>query len=205
VTANFNPRDLIDDMFRLTGQKLSPNDPLVIAAFFQWDVMRQASEAAASRIESASGVAHSAAQAASYAAEEAAGAASTFMAVCHKLEAEHTALILEHGQERTRREKEFATRTKVLADAFELRVKKAVRDACHAQSTGDGPPQGWRGVLAGIVFGAVAALGAVSVACNFSYSWVSDARFGAEWRRVIPTIPPALRDKLVEHFEKQRR
>lgn len=94
---------------------------------------------------------------------------------------------------------------KVLADTIESRVKKAVREANRIESSGEGPPTGWRAVFAGIAFGILLTGGVISVACGFKYSWISDARFGAEWKRVLPDLPPELRDKLIEHFEKRHR
>lgn len=90
-----------------------------------------------------------------------------------------------------------ATNNKVLPDTIESRVKKAVREASRIDSSGDGPPTGWRGVLAGIAFGILLTGGVVGIACNFNRSLFSDARLGAEWRWVLPTLPPDLRDKLI--------
>lgn len=91
---------------------------------------------------------------------------------------------------------------KVLADTIELRVKKAVRDASRTQSTHEGPPQGWRGVLAGVAFGAVATAGAVGVACNFSFSWTKDAALGRVFQAVYPTLTDRSKKEWSRQVEK---
>lgn len=93
---------------------------------------------------------------------------------------------------------------KALADAFEARLQKALRQAAKSQSRDQGPPQGWRGVLAGVVLGIFIALGTMVVACDFSLTWFSDAKFGAEWKHTLPSLDPALRDKMIEHYQKHR-
>lgn len=94
---------------------------------------------------------------------------------------------------------------KALADAFEARLHKVVRQVTKAQPSQEGPPQGWKGVLAGVALGIFITGGAMLVACNFRLSWFSDARFGAEWAVVLPSLPPDLRDKMIEHYQKHRR
>lgn len=101
--------------------------------------------------------------------------------------------------------RQAAASNRALADAFEVRLQKALRQAAKIQTTDQGPPQGWRGVLAGVALGIFIAGGAMSVACNFRLSWFSDARFGAEWATVLPSLPPDLRDKIIEHYHKSRR
>ena len=205
MTPGFDFQELIEDLFRLTGKKMSANDPLAIAAFFYSRQLRQASEEAARRIENAAEGTRAAAGNATDAAKEAAVAATEVAVVCSRLEAERAALVLEFKEERARSEREAASRMKVLADGIEARVKKAVRDADRVQPTQEGPPQGWRGVYAGVGLGIFISFGMMLVACNFSLTWFSDARLGAEWRQVVPTLPPARRNRLIEHFEKQRR
>jgi len=60
-------------------------------------------------------------------------------------------------------------------------------------------------VLAGVVLGIFIALGTMLVACNFSLTWFSDARFSAEWKQTLPSLDPALREKMIEHYQKHRR
>lgn len=202
MTPDFDFQDLIEDLFRLTGKKMSANDPLAIAAFFYSRQLHQASEAAASRIEGAAEGTHAAAGDATDAAKEAAAAAAEVAAVCRRLEAERAAFVLELKEERARSEKEAASRAKALADGIEARLKKAVRDASRAQSTQEGPPQGWRGVLAGIAFGVVATAGAVGVACNFSFSWTGDAALGRVLKAVYPTLSASSREEFSRQYEK---
>lgn len=101
--------------------------------------------------------------------------------------------------------RQAAASNKALADAFEARLQKALRQAARTQSRDQGPPQGWRGVLAGVVLGIFITLGTMLVACDFSLTWFSDARFGAEWKHTLPSLDPALRDKMIEHYQKHRR
>jgi len=98
-----------------------------------------------------------------------------------------------------------AASNKALADAIEARVKKAVLEAGRFQSNQDGPPTRWRGVLAGVALGIYIAGGVVSVACGFSFSWIADAHLGMDVKRAMATLEPGVRDKLIEHLEKQRR
>jgi hypothetical protein len=101
--------------------------------------------------------------------------------------------------------RQAAASNKALADAFEARLQKALRQAAKSQSRDQGPPQSWRGVLAGVALGIFIALGTMLVACDFSLTWFSDARFGAEWKHTLPSLDPALRDKMIEHYQKHRR
>jgi hypothetical protein len=98
-----------------------------------------------------------------------------------------------------------AAAQKGLADAIDARVKKAVREAGRSQSTQEGPPQGWRGVLCGVALGIFMTVGALSVCFNFSRTWFSDARLGAQLKRVLPSFDPAVRDKFIEQFDKHSR
>lgn len=96
-------------------------------------------------------------------------------------------------------------RTKLFKD-IEAHVARCVKQASKVQASAPAsPPQGWRGVTAGLVVGFVFTLGVVSVACGFSFSWVDDARLGAEFRRVVPTLDPNFRDQLIEYIDKRRR
>jgi hypothetical protein len=94
---------------------------------------------------------------------------------------------------------------RALADAFESRLHKVIRQVANAQTSQNSPPTGWRGVFAGVALGIFVTLGAMLVACDFSLTWFSDARFGAEWKHTLPSLDPALRDKMIEHYQKHRR
>jgi hypothetical protein len=58
--------------------------------------------------------------------------------------------------------------------------------------------------LSGITLGIFITVDAMLVACDFSLTWYSDARFGAEWKHPLRSLDPALRDKMIEHYQKHR-
>jgi hypothetical protein len=118
-----------------------------------------------------------------------AAAASTWMVV------NESAVLLRKSLESNR----------ALANAFESRLQKLVRQVEKRQAIPEGPPPGWRGVFAGVALGIFVTLGTMLVACNFSLTWFSDARFGAAWRHTLPSLDPALRDKLIKHYQKHHR
>lgn len=169
-------RKAVNEVFVATGVQVDESDPIIVAALFQAYMTREAGQVAAAQMLAAS-------EAVQAMANEAKAAAANAAATMRLVAAER----------------------KALGDAVEVRVKKAIREASHVQSSQEGPPTGWRGVLAGIAFGIILTGGLVGIACNFNRSLFSDARLGAEWRQAYPTLPPNLRDKLIEHFEKQYR
>lgn len=171
---NAQRRKVVTAVFAATGKKVDEDDPIIVAALFQAFTIREATRDAVDEIASAG-------QAVQVAADNARKAAVEVGAIARRAAAD------EKGR----------------ADALAVLVKKAVREARHMHSDQAGPPTGWRGVLAGAAFGFLLAGGAVSVACNFSFSWISDARLGKEFRRVIPSLEPSLRDKLMDHLEKR--
>jgi hypothetical protein len=168
-------RAVVTAVFAATGKKVDEDDPIIVAALFHASTMRDASRAAAGQIAEAG-------QAVKLAADDA-----------RKVAVETGSLLRQAAADEKRR-----------ADALEARITKAIREAGRTQSSDGGPPRGWRGVIAGLAVGFVMAGGIISVACGFSFSWVTDARIGAEFRRVVPTMDPTLRDKLMEHLEKRR-
>jgi len=163
-------------VFAATGKKVDEDDPIVVAALFQAYSVREAGRESAAQITKAG-------QALVDAVNDARKAAAEAGAMARQAAAER----------------------KACADALETRVRKALKDAERLQSTHEGPPQGWRGVFAGVAFGLLLAGGVMTVACNFSFAWIQDARIGAEFKRVLPKLDPSLRDKLMDYFEKSQR
>lgn len=163
-------------VFAATGKKVDEDDPIVVAALFQAYSVREAGRESAAQIT------------------EAGKALVDAVNDARKTAAEAGAIARQAAAER-----------KASADMLEARVRKALKDAGRSQSPHEGPPQGWRGVLAGAALGVFVSGGALAVACNFSFSWVQDARIGAEFKRVLPKLDPSLRDKLMEYLEKTRR
>ncbi|MBD8531683.1 MULTISPECIES: hypothetical protein [unclassified Massilia] len=162
-------------VFAVTGKKVDEDDPIIVAALFQAYTMREATREVTGQIAEAS-------QALKVAVDEA-----------RKLGIEACAI--------TRR---AASDEKVRAEALEARIKKALRGAGPVLSCEVGPPAGWRGVIAGLALGVLITGGVMSVACNFSFTWISDARLGAEFRAIVPSLEPTFRDKLIEHLERRR-
>ena len=85
-----------------------------------------------------------------------------------------------------------------LADAFEVRLQKALRQVISAQSSREGPPQGWRGVLAGVALGMFTMAGIVSVACQGSFAWVEDAKVGRMFSDIYPKLSPAAQAEVMK-------
>lgn len=168
-------RAVVTAVFAATGKKVDEDDPIIVAALFYAYTMRKASREAVGQIAEAGEAVKQVVDEARKVAVEAGTIART-----------------------------AAVDEKKRADALDARITKAIREAARTQSSNAGPPTGWRGVMAGLAVGFFIAGGIISVACGFSFSWVTDARIGAEFRRVVPTLEPALRDKLMEHLEKRR-
>jgi hypothetical protein len=166
---------IVTAVFAVTGKQVDEDDPIVVAALFQAYTMREATREAVEHIAHVG-------QAVKVAVDDARKAADEASVISRRT----------------------AFDEKARADALEARVRKAVLEAGRVQLRQDSPPTGWHGVVAGLVVGVFFASGAVAVACNFSFSWVSDARLGAEFRRVIPSLEPSLRNKLMKHLEKRR-
>jgi hypothetical protein len=162
-------RRIAHEVYTITGVLVPEDDPIVLAALFYAQKLRDAAGDAAGQLASASAESRAVVHAASV-------------------------LIQQATAER-----------KALADTIEARMKKVIKDAARVQYKQEGPPPGWRGVLAGAVLGMFLTGGVVAVACNFSFAWIEDARIGAEFKRVLPKLDPSLRDKLMEYLEKTRR
>lgn len=163
-------------VFAVTGKKVDEDDPIIIAALFQAYTMREASRKAASMIvDAGTAVKVAVADARSVAAE--AGAIA----------------------------KQAAADRKALADAIGAQVKKAIRDANGVQSTQESIRPDWRRLVAAMAFGAFFTGGALAVACNFSFSWIADARLGAQMRRAFPHFDPVVQDKIIHYFDKPKK
>jgi len=180
-------RRVTAEVFEATGKKCAEDDPIIIAALFQAHSVRAASREAVEQITRATEVVLAA-------ADDARKAVVRAEAVARHAADDRKAFAQTAGAAQ-----------KALADAIDARVKKAVREAGRFQSTQAGPPGGWRGVVGGVALGIFITIGTMLVACDFSLTWFSDARFGAEWKRVLPSLDPALRDKMIEHYQKHRR
>jgi hypothetical protein len=167
-------RSVVTAVFAATGKKVDEDDPIIVAALFHAYTMREASREAAGRIAD---VGHTVQQA----VDEARKAALEARAIVRQVAAEE----------------------KKRAGALDARVTKALREAGRVHSSEDGPPTGWRGVMAGMAMGLLLFGGLLSVVCGFSFSWISDSRIGAEFRRAVPTMDPSLRDKLIADMEKR--
>lgn len=180
-------RRLTAEVFAATGKKCAEDDPIIVAALFQAHSVREAGREAVEQI--------------------AAAAQDVLVAVgeANKAAVRAEAVAKHASDDRKAFAQTAAAAQKALADTIDARVKKAVKEAGGFQSTQAGPPQGWRGVLSGIALGIFITVGAMLVACDFSLTWFSDARFGAEWKHTLPSLDSALRDKMIEHYQKHRR
>lgn len=166
-------RSVVTAVFAATGKKVDEDDPIIVAALFQAYTMREASREAAGMIA------------------EAGNAMKLVVADARNAAAEASTIARQAAADR-----------KALADAVSAQVKRALREAGAVQSSQDGPPTGWRGGLAGIAFGILLTGGAMAIACNFSFSWVTDARLGAQIRRAFPNFDPVVQDKIIQYFQK---
>lgn len=191
-------RRLTAEVFAVTGKKCAEDDPIIVAALFQAHSVREAGRDAVDQIAQA-------VQAVLTSAADVNTAAVRAETVAKHAADERKAFAQAAADERKAFAQTASAAQKALADSIDTQVKKAVRDASRAQSTQEGPPQGWRGVVAGVVLGVFISFGTMLVACNFRLSWFSDARFGAEWAQTLPSLDPALRDKMIEHYQKHRR
>jgi hypothetical protein len=101
--------------------------------------------------------------------------------------------------------RQAAADRQALADTISAQVKKAIRDAGSVQSTHESIRPDWRRLLAAMVFGAFFTGVAISVACNFSFSWVADARLGSQMKRAFPHFDPFVQDKIIQYFDKPKK
>jgi len=101
--------------------------------------------------------------------------------------------------------RQAAADRQVLADAIGVQVKKSIREAGGLQSSQEGIRQDWRSLLAAMAFGFCFAGGAMAVACNFSFSWVADARLGSQMRRAFPHFDAVVQDKIIDYFDKPKK
>ena len=101
--------------------------------------------------------------------------------------------------------RQAAADRQVLADTIGVQVKKAIREAGGLQSSQEGIRPDWRRLLAAMAFGACFTGGAIAVACNFSFTWVADARLGSQMRRAFPHFDPVVQDKIIHYFDKPKK
>jgi hypothetical protein len=163
-------------VFAVTGKKVDEDDPIIIAALFQAHTMREASREAASLIT------------------DAGAAVKVAVADARSVAAEASAMVKQASADR-----------KALADSIAVQVKKAIRDAGGIQSAQESVSSGWRQLLAAMVFGALFTGGVISIACNFSFSWVADARLGSQMKRAFPHFDPVVQDKIIQYFDKPKK
>jgi hypothetical protein len=163
-------------VFAVTGKKVDEDDPIIIAALFQAHTMREVSREAASMIT------------------DAGMSVKVAVADARSVAAEASAIV-----------KLAAADRKALADAISAEVKKAIRDAGGVQSTQESIRPDWRQLFAAMVFGAFFTGGAISVACNFSFSWIADARLGSQMRLAFPHFDPVVQDKIIDYFDKPKK
>lgn len=168
-------RSVVTAVFAATGKKVDEDDPIIVAALFHAHTIREASLQAAGHIADVG-------RTVTQAVEEARSVALEAGAMIRQVTADE----------------------KKRAAVLDARITKALRESGRVGSSENSPPAGWRGVMAGMAMGILLFGGAISVACGFSFSWVSDASLGAEFRRSVPTMDPSLRDKLIAHLEKRQ-
>jgi hypothetical protein len=168
-------RTLVTAIFAATGKKVDEDDPIIVAAIFQAHIMREASWEAASQIVEAG---------------------RTTKAVLDEVRmavAEAGAVVrLAAADEKAR------------SEIIDVLVKKALREAGRSQARQGGPQNGWPQVIAGVALGLFISAGVVSVACDFNFAFFKNARVGADFIRVMPTLEPSLRRKLTAQMAKQR-
>jgi len=96
-----------------------------------------------------------------------------------------------------------AANSKVLADAFDERLQKGLRQVLKAQSMPiGGTILTARHMLASFVAGAAAVVLATFFAAGFSYSWIGDAAAGRTFNRIYPQLDPAIQAKFMDQLRK---
>ncbi|WP_141839311.1 hypothetical protein [Herbaspirillum sp. SJZ107] len=182
---------LAQDVFSLTGQRLDEDDPVTVAALFYAQLLREASESAVEQTQSVN--------------REAAAAVQEAMALCRNFEAERNAFATEMAKERTRREVEYAIERRKLVAELDGKIQRCVKiasrnNAAGAQSDWLPWPVSLAFTLGMFVFAAM-----VTVACDFNFSWVQDAKIGRAFIRATPDLDPGTRAKLLGRLEKHRK
>lgn len=99
--------------------------------------------------------------------------------------------------------REATATNKSLADAFDARLQKGLRQVLKSQSKAEGViTLTARHLFAAFAAGAAAVILARSFASGFSYSWMSDAAMGRTFNRISPDLDPAVRAKFLEQLKK---
>lgn len=195
MTKGGDEKSLVDEVFRITGAKMSPSDPVVVAALFYSHKMREAGDDVVLRINDAVESTSSVVLAAQQATRQVAGEAT---AIARQAAADRKAIADAAATDRKAILTAMAAERKAFAETVDKHFKKAVREASAAQSIQDGPPQGWRGVLAGVALGMFTMAGIVSVACQGSFAWVEDAKVGRMFSDIYPKLSPATQAEVMK-------
>lgn len=185
-------RRLAESVFAVTGEKLPEDDPLVVAALFYADTLRVAAKDAAATVASAGEIerAHLAHNAVKL------GEATTA-----------TLLLIDEAK---RLVKSASAAQQLLADSFETRMHKAMREYTKQQARQGGQgsvPTVHAGlaVIAALLLGAALFAFGTAAVCGYSFSWMNDASVGRAFLRTLPTMDPAQREKLVDHLQHSRK
>ena len=161
-------RRIAHDVYTITGVLVPEDDPIVLAALFYAQKLRDAAGDAAGQLTAASVESRAVVTAAVAAIEQA------------------------------------TANNKALADAFDARFQKGIRQVLKNQATpGSGITLTIRHLFGAFAAGAAVVILALSFASGFSYSWMSDAAMGRAFNRVSPDLDPALRAKVLEQLKKK--
>jgi hypothetical protein len=188
VNTQADQQRLTELVFAITGDKLPKDDPLVVAALYYAATLREAAKDAATMIISAGEIERG--ELARIAVEISDDGANARLAV----------------EEAKRLLRSASTAQQALADSFENRMTKTLRETAKLQAKQDG--QGMvslvhalLGALAALLSGAVLFAFGTAAVCGYSFSWVNDASVGRAFLRSLPTMDPRLRQKLIDHVK----
>lgn len=187
-------RRLAETVFAVTGQRLPADDPLVVAALFYADTLRHASADAAQSILATGQTAGAMLTEAVVSACDAAREAQTTMQTTAE------AMMQAAAAER----KEAATDRKALVTDIEKRVQQCLRQAAPRQSSDACTRWTATELVAAVAAGVVLLFCVEFVWFDFSLDWTRDVRAGRAFNRLVPTLAPDLRKRLIEHIEKHR-
>ena len=186
MDVNEERKSIAQAVFAITGDKLPEGDPLITAALFYAQQMRDAGRAAAADITQAS---------------EGSGIAERLgEAVAKRLVVDRSNL---SDELEARLQKWIKPDSTKLAQDLDVRMQKWIKVASKGQSGHTRLPfiPAWYAAVAFVAGAAVLVISA-SVAGGFNFSRSDDAALGRSLGRALPTLDPEVNAKLIDHMRK---
>lgn len=189
-------KSVIDDIFRLTAQKLDENDPVVVAALFQADCIKRAGDHAAANLNEA---------------VERLSAAADLNEVVERLSAAADKVKAD-GTLAHARNQDLIARLPGLIKAAVVQPRRDLFDSpgisnAVAPDAHRLAKDRWRGAAiaaAWFVVGAATAGIAGFATGHLSASLNQDAAVGRAFTRALPFLRPDDKERLLEEIERQR-